>query len=563
MALVDLGLMLLLLALAARLRAGWGDLYITPDWPFFFQFTNELEQGLRSGARAGFPLYTSIPFLLFSLLNLLLDDPVHAVKAWAIVGALAAPVSYLAARGPGGRAAGLAVGVLVAISAGDCRNLTGLETPGPISLFTACAALGLVAGAARRPWGPPLMIFGTAMAIGHHTGLWLMAPLACGLAVLHGLSLSRRDRIVAGAASLVVGGLIVAAVFRLDGARLAIELPEVDSIAGTWGHRTLGQEEHHDLSEASAGLLGTSFDLLFASDYPLGEHARFGLNVTPPAALLILVTWLVGCGAFALRAARYLGRPRAAKGRLGVVRLLAAAGDVQLIAMIGVGMVPYLWMASRHLYLLPSHVVAFLPLVAVATVGSARASARLFRPSLRRVLPAVVACAWVGLVEFAPDRGGWTPADAEHPWIGALPLEQSSRSFRSAAVLSEAIRGDARGRGQRPFVYGWFDRTEPHELGAFTALVQEMANASWRTHGLQPACYLVVIDEDAGRIDAGRPVPTQPETPLTVVAFETCAELSSLEPRLCGEEPRAVVHLKGNWPVSADQLLGCATHGLW
>lgn len=570
---VDAIVMSLVLLGAARFRTGWSDLPINEDWYRFFEFANGLDHLLEFPPDPQMRFYTSIPFLLFAAIVRVFDDPERVLVARATLGALAAPVSYLAARRLAGPGAGIAVGVLVATSAGDCHVQAGLETPGPTSLFTACVALGVVAGTSKRPWGPPLLIFGAAMAVSHHTGLWPLAPLACLIALVQLHGLPRRGKVLAGAAALVLGGSVSVIVVWFDAARLANDLAVLDETARGWGEFTLDASDPFSRQDAGHGVPRTFLDLLFTHPCSLGERARFGLNVTPAASLLVVSTSLVGCLLLLLRVLRHTRRQAGGRRKIAV----PYPAEVLLLALLGAGMMPYVSMAAEHAYLISPHMIAFLPLAAVSVVGSARSTAQYLFPRLGGVFPVAVAGAWFCLVEFAPEPGvlSYKPPLVERvgrAWAGRedppdrVPDEHAGprplSSFQAAAALSGSIRGEARGRARRPVVFGWFERDDPGTPRWFTNLVQEMALSGWRTTGLPPACYLVLDEQDVALVDHGRLIPTQPDTPFAVLEFESCGDLAALEEQICGLDSRRTVLGWRSWPPFDGSVLGCTAYSM-
>ena len=559
---VDLALMVVVLYVSAWIRTNWADLAVTADSPWFQRRSNELAYGLQLTGRAQY-LYTSIPCLLFGGFLRLFDDPMRMIRAWAVFGSLAAPIAYLAARMLTGRLAGTAVGLLMAFSSADISVVTGIKSPYNISLFTACIALGLVAGTQRRPWGPPMLIFGCAMAVGHHVGLWILAPIVCLLATAHLLTIPLRRVYASALVALALGGLVVYAVAELDGETLFGDVASLEEC-----HPSLTPSGG---TEQRRGLLASSFEILLG-DHPLSDTARCGLNMTPAVVILFLLTSLGGCVVF------IAARPRkgATSDGRDRSRWVAAAVSVQLLVLVIAGIAPYMGMAVKRGYLEYHHLVSLLPLVAVGMVGAARAMAPQRWRWIQATSPAVLVFVWIGLVEIGVDGNLAACSAAETDSMKSLrnmrstpplidpSLHRSSwpdetYSLLAATTLSNAIRDDARSHDGHPIVFGWFDMYRAghrdNQPVIFTTHVEELTRSSWRTTGLQHSCYLILRAEDAATVPRGRSLPREPDAHFAAIAFESCDEFISLEETLCDlQSSLEVVGLHKNSPFTIPPL---------
>jgi len=562
--------MLVLLCVATRVRTNWTDLQIAGDWPWFFRHATELAYGLD---RTGQPpyLYTSAPSLVFALLSRLIDDPTRMLQAWSVWGSLAAPVSYLATRRLAGPAAGVAVGLLVAFSCGDVAVTTGIKSPYAVSLFTACLALGLLAARSRRPWGPPLMVTGALMAACHHVGLAPMATLACLLAGANLYTFRHRHTRTAAATAAVAAFLVVGFVVLEDGANLRADLAAFDTRYPTSSPQVLSEEPR-------PGTVAAWWEIVVSQRHPFGTRARAGLNANTVVVILLGVTTLAGCIASIIASQRELRTTRRRARERIIAKVLLDDPVLQLLALFLAGLLPYLRLATSRGHFEAHHLVALLPLSATAVVAAARLIVPARPKLLRRVTPAAVVVAWIGLVEYAnhtsfdPICGAWSTTTrlwkpferCDDPDAESLeprpPTDDETYSFASAADLAVAIRADARRSDQRPVVFGWFDTRPWAEPGLYVNLVQELALSSWSTFDLAPACYLVVRGEDAGMVDAGQPLPA-PDAPFAVFAYPDCEALGALQPWLCDPSLRRVVSRRQDGASFPNTVMPCASSG--
>ncbi len=293
---VDLICAVCLLGLAAHTRLAWVDLGIDVDWTWFVESANDLATG-RAHRYVQF-LYSSVPVVLFAGFIELVQDPMRLLRAWALLGALVAPLTYLAVRQVGGPIAGLAAGWVVAAQYDNVVTCTGIKSPYAIATWTALAMLGLAAASRRKPWGVPLLVLGTALAVGHHLGLWMMAPLVVVLACVHLARLPRPQAVGAGAAALLLGGAVLAVVLVFD--------------LGRW----LGELEEYRARFGESSSLGAGFGAfleLMLGQLPEthGERLLAGLAATTSSLRLLGGCVLAGTAALAARLGWLLWQRRA------------------------------------------------------------------------------------------------------------------------------------------------------------------------------------------------------------------------------------------------------------
>ena len=113
------------------------------------------------------------------------SDPIAVVTFLALLGVAAVGVTWWLARSIGGRVAGLAAGVLLALSPAAIDELTFLWNPNPIPLFAAIALAGAwrahLTGRARW-WVVALLSAGIVFQL-HVLGIVFLPPVVALLAV--------------------------------------------------------------------------------------------------------------------------------------------------------------------------------------------------------------------------------------------------------------------------------------------------------------------------------------------------------------------------------------------
>lgn len=508
---LDAALVLVLLVVASQARLSWSDLGIDVDWTWFVESSNELARG-RAHTYVQF-LYTSVPCVLFAGFIELFHDPEHLLWAWALLGACAAPLTYLALRSVAGPLAGLAAGWIVATHYDSVVTVAGIKSPYAIVTWTALACLGLVAATQRKPWGVPVLVVGAALAVAHHLGLWLTAPAVVLLAALHLARLTRRQALVAGGIALVLGGAVLAVVLHFDLARL---LGELDEYRARFGRGT------------STALTGVATWLgLLTGRVPEPNSARLlaGLASTPGSLRLLGAIATLGLTSALVRLAWWLKRRRGQDAPDPGIAIHHALGTgAQALLLLGLGSCLYLGNMVHSAYLENHHVVALVPIAALAMGGLARGLAPTRLGPWGCLLPAAALGGWLAMAHgnLLP-----VPAPPMHPSL------QEVHSFHNAAELGRVLRADARARGAQPGLLLWTQRPEQFSPWLLPDLANELARLDWNTGDEPRICYLVNRPSLDKHLSGGRPVPLSEEVRLSLRAFDDCAALGELEGPLC------------------------------
>lgn len=523
--LLDLVLVVGLLLVAIQVRTAWPDAVLSADWPWFVHSSNAIAMGEPPPFLQ--LLYSSVPCAFFAGLIRITQDPDRLLWAWAALGALSAPLSYLAVRRIAGPAAGLAGGLILALSTADASVVEGIKSPYVISTFTALAALGLVAATQRRPWGPPLLVLGAALAVGFHLGLWPIIPLVCLLAAVHLLRLRRRQALPSGLAALVLGGGVLGWVLVSDLEHLLGDLafyrgafpsqaPDGAGAHALWVLDLLIQQQR-----ALAGWTGLQ----------QGHDAMFLQGLASTVTSLHIVAALIWVGLLALAARlgltlrrRRAGEPPTADQRW---QLTAAMAGLQAWLLLLCGSFIYLKNGWQFDYLEFHHFVSLPPLLLVAVAGLGLAVLPARWRWLPTTAPAAATLAWLAL--------GW--GSALHPLPRAeVPVPRDAhtvRSARTANAMSALVRSDAQARGLQPGAVLWGPFGDTLEPWLFAALVNAQARLAWDDRSLPPGCYLITTPTLAKRITAGERLLEQPEG-LVLIALPSCEDLSALDRRICG-----------------------------
>jgi hypothetical protein len=538
---LDAALMIGLLAVAVQARWAWADLGIDVDWLWFVESSNHLAQG-RAHDYVQF-LYTSVPCLIFAGFIELFDDPWRLLKAWAVLGALSAPLAYLAVRRAAGPLAGLAAGWILATQMDNALTVTGIKSPYAITTWSALAMLGLVGATQRRAWGPPLLILGTALTVAHHLGAVMLVPLVLALALVHLVRLPSPRRWLSAGACLLLGGVVLGLVLSLDLSRLLGELGEYQQRFGT---------DRGSLLQGAA-----SFVALLGGHIPQvhGERIMSGLACTSRSLQLMGITSALGLAALALR----LGlrwRARAADASAAPPSdpgLEASWVGLQALLLLGLGATPYLANLAEHDYFESHHVVALVPILLLALAGLARGLAPTRLGAWGALVPAAVLGGWLWWVQGAL-LAVPTPLDT--------PVMMEMHSFQNSAALARAMRADAEPRGRQPGLLLWTRRPESFSPWMLPDLANELARLDWDARELPQSCY-VALDRSLDRkLGAGRLIPLGEGVPLSLRAFDNCEELTALAPILCGE-PRALLwrgepsHRQVDTTAFLDAILPC------
>jgi hypothetical protein len=522
--LLDLVLACALVVVAVQVRTAWQDAVLVADWPWFVHSSNAMAMGEPPPFLQ--LLYSSVPCACFAGLIRLTQDPDRLLWAWAALGALSAPLSYLAVRRIAGPAAGLAAGLILALSSGDAAVVEGIKSPYIISTFTALAALGLVGATQRRPWGSPLLVLGAAMAVGFHLGLWPIVLPVCLLAAVHLLRLRRRQAITSGLVCLLAGGAVLGWVLVADLEHLL-------------GDLAFYQGAFPSQAPAAAGARALwSLDLLLQQQRALagwsglqsGLDGMFMQGLASTATSLLLVAALVwaGLGALAVRLVLALRRRRAGTPPTADQRWQLTAGYAGLQAWLLVlcGSFIYLKNGWQFDYLEFHHFVSLPPLLLVAVAGLGVA----LLPARWRWLPSIVptaaalawlALAWGGPLHPLPRPEAPPPRDAH-----------TVRSARTANTMSALVRTDAQGRGVQPGLVLWGPFGDSLEPWLFAALVNAQARLAWDDRSLPHGCYLATTPTLARRIEVGERLLEQPDG-LVLIALTSCDDLRALDHRLC------------------------------
>jgi hypothetical protein len=514
---LDTILLIGLIILAVQARVAWEDVALSADWPWFIHSANAIALG--SPPPYVQLLYSSVPCVVFAGLIRLFQDPDTLLWAWAALGAMSAPLVYLAVRRVGGPAAAACAGTILALSTGETEVVAGIKSPYTIAACSSLAALGLVAAQQRRPWGAPLLVLGAALAVGFHVGLYLIVPAVCLLALVHLLRLPRRRALGAGLACLVLGGLVLGWVLAVDLDRL---LEDLDFYRQAFPSKAPARQPARTLW-ALGLLLDQQRALAGSSGLAAGLHDMFLQGLASTTASLRW-TSAVGALGLAVGTGRALLRRRR-EGRGPDPRNDALLIGLQAWLLVLCGSLIYLKNGWQQDYLQFHHFVSLPPLMLVALAGLGAACS----PTRHRGVIALAS---------ALALGGWLTLS----WGGGLhpPLREASplpahtpviRSARTANQLSRLVRADAEARGAAPAVvlWGpWGDRDEPW---LFAALVNTQARLAWRPEGLPAACYLIAPTRRAERIAPGRRLSERAEG-LTLIAFDGCEELAELAPEL-------------------------------
>lgn len=518
---LDLILVGALWLLAARLRLAWDDLLIVTDVPWFVHSSN----AIALGERAPFLqlLYGSVPCGVFALLIRVFQDPIRLLQAWGVLGALSAPVTYLAVRRLAGPVAGFAAGVLMALSTADVALVTGIKSPYVISLFSGIMVLGLVAATLRRPWGVPTMIFGAAMAVAFHLGLWPIAPLVCVLGALHLLRLPRRQAVLSGAVATLLGGLVVAWTAVLDLEHL---LGDLDFYRGEYPSQA--PSAALDQVVWQLNLLWKQ-QLAFAGSPALAEgiHDMFFQGLVSTVGTLQLVSAGIWLGAVALAVQLALAwRQRGGLSQARRRQLAIGLAGLQAWLLLLVGSTLYLRNAWLFDYLQYHHLVALVPVMIVAVVGllAMAAPPRAWAWSL---LPCALLVGWYQLtsdtVLFDPRQPASKPATTE---VGV-------RSTRTAAQFAVVMRDHAILAGVQPGMVLWGPWGDSHEPWLFVSLVNSFARLAWDADDLPQGCYLATTPRKAGRVPGAARLAEHGDQ-LVLLALPSCQALSDLDAQVCG-----------------------------
>ena len=521
---LDLALMVAVLVIAVQVRTAWQDATIVADWPWFVHSANSI----ALGDRAPFLqlLYSSVPCAVFAGLIRLVPHPDRLLWAWAALGACTAPIGYLAVRRLAGPAAGLGAGLILALSSGDASVVEGIKSPYVISTLTALAALGLVGATQRRPWGPPLLVFGVAMAVAFHVGLFPLVVPVCALAAVHLARLPRTQALISGLACLLLGGVVLGWVLALDLDHLLGDLAFYQS-----SYPSAAPPGLLDRARWLLGLLEAQ--QLALAGWPglipgLDDMYLQGMASTPITLQVAAgVSWL-GIVVLSIRGlvawrARRGGAPgsHAARGQLQ-----AGAVGLQAWLLLLCGSFVYLKNGWQFDYLQYHHFVSLPPLALTALAGLGVA----VLPSRPRWLPALVPTvaigAWLVLARDAPLH------PLPRPPVQLAPRTPVVRSARTANLVSHLVRTDAKARQHQPGVVLWGPWGDSAEPWLMAALINAQARLAWAPDDLPPACYLVTTPTLAARVETGRRLLEQPEG-LVLIALDSCDELHQLQPLIC------------------------------
>lgn len=527
---LDLLLVVLLLAVAAQARLSWNDLGIDVDWTWFVESSNDLARG-QAHAYVQF-LYSSIPCVLFAGLIELVHDPLRLVRAWALLGALSAPLTYLAVRRVGGPFAGLAAGWIVATHYDNVITVAGIKSPYAIATWAALACLGLAAATQRRPWGVPVLVLGTALAVTHHLGLWMLTPAVVVLAGLHLWRLPWRQALVAGALTIVLGGAVLALFLGFDLTRLLGELDEYRARFGGDPSSLLTG------AEVWLGLLGGRVP------EPHGGRLLAGLASTPGSLRLLGAVATTGLTAALLRVAWWHKRQRgldAPAPALAVHHALATGAQALLLLGLGSGL--YLVNMVNSAYLENHHVVALVPILALAMAGLARGLAPARSGAWGALLPTAALGGWLALAHG-------TLLTVPAPPVNPNLLEV--HSLQNAAEIGRVVRADARARGAQPGVLLWTQRSEQLSPWLLPDLANELARLDWRTEDEPTICYLVNQPGLDRHLEGGRPIPLSARARLNLRAFDDCGQLRALESPLCHDVDHTFLWRGQNFGMRPD-----------
>jgi len=532
--------MLALLLIAAQLRTSWYDLPIAADWGWFVESSNALATG--HPPTTGQFLYTSVPCVLFAGLIELFQDPIRLMQSWAVLGALVAPITYLAVRRLAGPLGGLAAGWIVATDLSSAVTVMGIKSPYAIASWTALACLGLVGATQRRTWGVPVLVLGTALAVSHHLGLWLLAPAVTVLAGVHLLRLPRPRALAAGGIALLLGGAVLAIVIGFDLHRLMGEVVEYRA--------------RFDRPEASFDVGLITFVKLLVGRLPAthAEELLSGMASNIGTLELLGACTVLGFGGATARAA-WQWRTRRRDPALSATHrpaLEASVVGLQAFLLLGLGISPYLANLVGNDYFETHHVVALPPLALVALAGWARGVAPVRLGAWGRLVPTAAVGAWLWMV---------MPQLMEVPSKGGGPTLLPTDSFMNTAAVANAVREDARVLGRQPFLLQWSQRPHQYSPWMLADLAEDLARLNRDEHELPKACYLLTPTRLARRISTGREVALPTETGLALWAYDDCDQLAALEEVLChgqghsylwtGEHhgPREVARTP-DWPLS-------------
>ncbi len=539
---LDLALVAVLAVVAGQARLAWVDLGISVDWTWFVESSNSLAQG-RAHQYVQY-LYTSVPCVIFAGFIEVLHDPMRLMKAWALLGALCAPLTYLAVRRVAGPVGGMAAGWILAVHYDNVVTVTGIKSPYAIATWTALAALGLAASTQRRPWGPPLFVLGAALAIGHHLGLWLLTPAVVVLACLHIARLRGRQRWLSAGLSLALGAAVLGIVLAFDLTRLLEEIPDYRARFGS---------PQGSMASGAATFMGLLLGRVPALH---GERLLSGLASTTTSLRLLGGVAAAGIVVTAGRLAWLWRRRRAGAEPLPAQRpvLEASAVGLQALLLLGLGACLYLANMVGNDYFENHHVVALVPILALAMGGLARglASARL--GAWGALIPSIALAGWLWQI---------MPHLMPLPAPAISPAQFEVHSFRNAAEVAVAIRDDARAMGRQPGLLLWTRRPDQVTPWLLPDLANELARLDWRGDDLPPACYVVHQRGLDARLGAGRAIPLSHVTGLSLRAFDDCSQLAPLEGILCGGLDRSSLWRGQQWTGKADatafldQVLPC------
>ncbi len=504
-----------LVVLAVFLVAVWArtsNLHLAPvHWNAVghLRGANEIASGIPVTVPPPF-LYTSLANLLLALDLLLTSDLATLLKAWAVAGALAAPLCALAARRLGGTGAAAAVGLVMALAPTDSAIVMGLKSPYMISSFTALAALGLAEAAHRKAWGPPLLAAGASLATAMHLGIWPLGLCAVLVALALALRLPRWQSALSISASLATAAGLSAYLWIWDGQRLTVEVNR---------YRRRGAPMPQ------------------GSDPDLVALTMDGLNLSRWSAT-VLLGGLALC-LLTLVALLLLRRRRPAADRWLKGAAPAVLGGALALALYAAGASHILWQGWADDYLQAHHLVALPPLLCLAAAGL---PALLAPKALRWIPPALLCGLW------AWER---TVTSTQPISPGQIPVRPL---YSELEALGAPIRADVRQRGREPQVFTWLplDKGERHIISS--AVLAEQARWGRDPSGDPLTCYLV-----SERAIPGAELLTQVET-LLVQRDDGCQALKAHQDRLCdtGDDLRLRRRKRRLPGPNNDNVIPCA-----
>ena len=470
------------------LRVDWfGGLRLSNDWNLMLREANDMAMGLPRVTEPTF-LYTSWPAYVLAAVVWCFREPLAVLQAWAALGALVAPLGYLAVRiGGGGPLAGGLAAVLLALAPWDIQAAAGIKTPYVVSTFSTLILVGLALGTRGRFLGPSLAIGGAAVTVAFQVGLFPLAFVVPGLVVVQ--FLTGRVRLPACLAAVGVGLAVTVPVLLVDAPRL---LDEIAVHQAKPFPAQQGQPTHLDASWS--GFVDT---LAWAQD---------GMVSTTTSYQAVGVALVVGLLALVVRLVVRRRGVRSEGLVVGFVGLQAAVLAAAAVA-------PYLELIWRSGYGEQHHYPPVVPMVVVAAalLGAGAAPGRWVLP--RWLFAAVAPGVWLwsaygahGAKALNPLTGGDLPE--------ALSLGQTVREHARAAGRPPIFFGRVRGAGEGP---------------AYQArVVSEFARLGWVPDEAEPICYLYDRREHGGELLLHT---TRP--PRYLSAFDDCAELTAQAESLC------------------------------